>query len=540
MPTNEIVDNDDGISIIDITDLVSPRYCMVFFSHRADEQYVLRPLSAKEYVEHYYPFINPEKKAESDPHDGGEEEAASIRTAYEGLLGIPLIDMATLAETWPDEYGKSRRQDPWKNVYHPLDEDSSDPESINMVDGDPLDGDGSDPESINVVDGAKTIEEGPSDEENKEKIPSLATMAIFKAVHAILQDEDNADQIDFLLRFPMIQESINAVITSLAAESQLPDYILPVLAKVLIPLPIDGYMDLSQFALSGNQICQLAKMIPSCKILKLGGQIDAEIDDIVNAIKCLPELDTVMLFDDLVSIGQLAYLRRELPSDRIRIAHRGEYFHAAQFISLDGLQYTRPNVPDFLFIVDERNERDINDASQICGVGVEVLDDPNFIIQTVRDFLRVQYRIDAATIAFATNKRTYGVPFDSSAFVSIVSPQATLERENPDRVQWGFVCHNTDDRRRVLKYGFFRYQHGSPLQVMDVDGFVTALSKERPDLPPVASGSAQPGVQFTSFLDEVRYILGAKSEDQTGGEFLFRWPTVFLSVEEAEEIILRL
>jgi hypothetical protein len=175
-----MVDNDDGISIIDITDLLSPRYCMLFFSHQADEQYVLRPLSAKEYVEHYYPFINPEKKAESDPHDGGEEEAASIRTAYEGLLGIPLIDMATLAETWPEEYGKSRRQDPWEDIYPRFDEDGSDPESINVVDGDhALDDDGRDPESINVVDGAKTIEEGPSDEETKEKIPSLATMAIF-------------------------------------------------------------------------------------------------------------------------------------------------------------------------------------------------------------------------------------------------------------------------------------------------------------------------------------------------------------------------
>jgi hypothetical protein len=502
--TNGMVDNDGGISIIDITDPISPRYCMMFlWEGQAAARYLYRPLSAKEYVERYEPCTNPETSAERD-------EAASIREAYEGLLGVPLIDMATLAETWPREYSAPSPQNRWEVGNYAPDSDDSD---------------------INVVNGAKTIGEGPGYEE---KIPSLAKMAIFKAVQAILQDEDNADQIDFLLQLPMGQELIDAVIASLTVASQLPDYILPVLAKVLIPSPIDGYTDFSQFALSGHQICQVAKMIPSCKILKLGGHINGEIDDIVNMIKCLPELDTVMLFDDLITVEQLTYLRQELPSDRIRIAHREEYF---KYVNHDGPQYTPRNVQEFTFIFEKYMDGwGDNLTFQTRGVGVEVLDDPNFIIQTVRDFLRVKYRFDAATIGFSTNKREYGVPFASSAFVSIASPEAKLERENPDRVQWGFVCHETHGYPRVLKYGFFRYQHGSPLQVMDVDGFVTALSKERPDLPPVMSGSARPGVQFTSFLDEVRYLLRPKSRDQTEKER----PIVLLSVKQAEEIILGL
>jgi hypothetical protein len=445
-----------------------------------------RPLSAKEYVKCYH------------PSDEGysEKKRAWIRTAYEGLRSTPLIDIATLAETWPAEYGKSRIQIRQNVGDYAPDSDDSDSET-------------------NMVDGANVIDEGPKDEE-KGKVPSLVTMAIFRAIHAILQDEDSVDQIDFLLRVPMGQESIDAVITSLVAGSQLPDHILPILAKFFIPLPIDGYLDLSQFALSGNQICQIAKMIPDCKILKLGGRINAEIDDIVNTIKCLPELDIVMLFDDLVSVEQLAHLRQELPSDRIRISHRKEYFNAAEYVNIDGPQYTRPNVPDFVFIIDERGGmRYGNDhAPQIGGVGVEVLDDPNFIIQTIRDFLRVETRFAATTIGILTHKREYSAPFTSSAFVSIASLKAKLERENPDRVQWGFVfaSHRYPG---VLKYGFFRYQHASPLQIMDVDGFVTALSTERPDLPPVVSGPAQPGVRFTCFLDEVRHLLPAPTEDQT-------------------------
>jgi hypothetical protein len=119
-------------------------------------------------------------------------------------------------------------------------------------------------------------------------------------------------------------------------------------------------------------------------------------------------------------------------------------------------------------------------------------------------------------------KREYDVPFMSSAFVSIASPKAQLEQENPDRVQWGFVS-KADDYPLVMKYGFFRYQYGSPLQVMDVDGFVTALSKERPDLPPVISGSDQPKDRFTSFLDEVRQSLGMQSEDQAEKVAHSRW-----------------
>jgi hypothetical protein len=238
-----MVDNNEGICIIDITDPLSPRYCMMFLRQgQAPERYLYRPLSAKEYVERYYPSTSLETNEERD-------EAARIRKAYEGLLSIPPIDIATLAETWPGKYWASRPQNRWEVGDYAPDSDDRD---------------------INVVNRVKTIGEGPGYEEKKEKIPSLATMTIFKAVQAILQDEDNANQIDFLLQLPMRQELIEAVITSLVARSQLPDYILPVLAKVLTPSRVDGYIDLSQFALSGNQICQVAKLIPSCKILKLG------------------------------------------------------------------------------------------------------------------------------------------------------------------------------------------------------------------------------------------------------------------------------
>jgi hypothetical protein len=480
MLTNRIVDNDEGISIIDVTDPASPRYCMVLVSAFETERRN-QPLSAKEYVECYYQSL-----------DTKEYNTAWILTAHEGLLSTPLIDMAILAEAWPAEYRDGEGD-------YVLDKDDSNPET-------------------------DVVNEGPEDEERSERIPSLATMAILKAIHAMLQDKENADQIEFLLRVPMGQDSIDAVIASLAAASQLPDYIVPLIAKAVSP--IDGYIDLSQFALTGNQILQVAKLIPTCKVLKLGGRMNADIDDVVNTTKCFSDLDTVILFGDLVSVKQLALLRRELPSDRIRIAYRKEYF---QYAKGNRPQYTRHNVPEFVFILEAMKKWSY-DPPTISGVGVEVLDDPNFIIQTVRDFLCVEYHFEAASIGFTMKKRGYRAPYLSSVFASLA---ARMERENPDMVQWGFVG-SARPYPLALKYGFFRYQHGSPLQLMDVDGFVTALAKERPDLPLIEAGPTQPGARFASFLDEVRYLLETRPGDNE------EMGVLRLSVKQAEKIILGL
>jgi hypothetical protein len=59
-----------------------------------------RPPSAKEYIECYHPF---------DAWYIDYNKRARIRAAYEDLRSTPLIDMATLAETWPGEYGEFRR-----------------------------------------------------------------------------------------------------------------------------------------------------------------------------------------------------------------------------------------------------------------------------------------------------------------------------------------------------------------------------------------------------------------------------------------------
>ncbi|CAH0058200.1 unnamed protein product [Clonostachys solani] len=85
-------DNNDGITVIDITDLENVKYCFVNFldTYEGEEDFqgpLYQPLTGWQYVKNYYP--------EEDPIP-----QAHIHLP-KSLDTKPLINIATLAETWP-------------------------------------------------------------------------------------------------------------------------------------------------------------------------------------------------------------------------------------------------------------------------------------------------------------------------------------------------------------------------------------------------------------------------------------------------------
>ncbi|KAI0359614.1 hypothetical protein OH77DRAFT_1042688 [Trametes cingulata] len=87
--------NDDGITVIDITFPTRPAYCMMVLS----EPGAMTPLSAKEYLEAYYPL---------------DEEGAAVRYSRlyrwsAELAFIPLLTASALREAWPAEVFNNRR-----------------------------------------------------------------------------------------------------------------------------------------------------------------------------------------------------------------------------------------------------------------------------------------------------------------------------------------------------------------------------------------------------------------------------------------------
>ena len=87
-------DNNDGVTIIDVTRQDHPRYCFVFFEGRdymdasqsRPEMYT--PLSASDYLKVY-------------DNECGPGISEQFRGLLESMKQWPLMDIATLAQTWP-------------------------------------------------------------------------------------------------------------------------------------------------------------------------------------------------------------------------------------------------------------------------------------------------------------------------------------------------------------------------------------------------------------------------------------------------------
>ncbi|TFK72813.1 hypothetical protein BDN72DRAFT_762823 [Pluteus cervinus] len=95
-------DNDDGITVIDISDPCSPSYCFVVNEGDMD-----RPATAEEYIRHYYPA------GSSDEHEEG-----AVASTVPGFVGIPVIPLQYLAEAWPTDFtAKTKDRSSWRSVF---------------------------------------------------------------------------------------------------------------------------------------------------------------------------------------------------------------------------------------------------------------------------------------------------------------------------------------------------------------------------------------------------------------------------------------
>ncbi|THU86844.1 hypothetical protein K435DRAFT_731241, partial [Dendrothele bispora CBS 962.96] len=88
-------DNNDGISIIDVTDPSDPAYCFV---HEPGGG----PIDMKGYIVKYYDMSDMQKLVES----GKTEETIAVRAVevVSALEGVRVLTSDALAEAWPDEY----------------------------------------------------------------------------------------------------------------------------------------------------------------------------------------------------------------------------------------------------------------------------------------------------------------------------------------------------------------------------------------------------------------------------------------------------
>ncbi|THG98610.1 hypothetical protein EW026_g3611 [Hermanssonia centrifuga] len=230
-------DNNDGISIIDVTDLENPAYC---FATEAE------PLTATEYLSGYYSIPGELNNGNIDVDEDNveprsDENDKKVRAAIGILDGVRLIDLSALHEAWPTEY-------------RPVNTESTAPAE-------------------------------PSDAGNPPvTIPSLVN---FSLPQAILQTIEGGDTtiIEQLLWLPGKRKDVRDV---LQAQKPYPDEGLPLLAKTLKELsdtPLS--VDLSGFDLADAQVIALAQGLESVEALNLSRIARITIDGVREVLTLL-------------------------------------------------------------------------------------------------------------------------------------------------------------------------------------------------------------------------------------------------------------
>ena len=101
-----IKDNNDGITVIDITTPEKPSYCFVSIHglEAAGDAAMRVPLSATDYARAYYPVLDAENLTDDSPRP---LEKTILRTIA-SLDGVPLVTLEMLADAWPAEYTQSQ------------------------------------------------------------------------------------------------------------------------------------------------------------------------------------------------------------------------------------------------------------------------------------------------------------------------------------------------------------------------------------------------------------------------------------------------
>jgi hypothetical protein len=354
-----------------------------------------RPMSAKTYVEGYYPYINP-AVTRSPSETVTKESIEAIKTAYQGLEGVPLIDSASLSEAFPGKY--DAQSTPW----------TTDPEESDSSES-------NDKQDPSAVPDTATV------------LPSLFAITAKKILQTAIAGSSNSDEsVGLLLRSPMDASVIDTLRMELLEHSEIPDSVLPLVAKLLLHSSgTRGFVDATPFALSPGQLTLLAPMITSCEILKLGGRNVLHIDVLGTMIATLPSLKILVLFDKGISVDEVESLYAVGRPGQLQIAHKLSYF--AKSHKTTAPIGSRSAELEFAFMMlGTQGGGWGNDRLLQESAGFVKMEDPNYVIRALHDAMslllshyRYEKRNGLSQVCFGVGDRPYGAVFASSSLVDV-------------------------------------------------------------------------------------------------------------------------
>ncbi|KAG5634619.1 hypothetical protein H0H81_001367 [Sphagnurus paluster] len=251
--------NNDGITVIDITNPEDPAFCFVSVNGLdAEEVPLMVPLSATSYVRAYYPAPRPNEAAQD-----GRMSEETIMKILSQLPSDRSVTLEMLAEAWPGDYLTEK-----------------DPEDCGFI---PL------------AYSATMIE--------TRKIPSLMELSLKPAIdHAL----DN-DQTEYLQDLDFLSEKAQAIIEVFQSRKKIPDSGIALLATALGQVS-DDTIDISHFSLSTDQIVNLISAFPNLKTLKLSHNPAVTVDTIHAVLSSKPKIKRLVALDTCITNESLSTL----------------------------------------------------------------------------------------------------------------------------------------------------------------------------------------------------------------------------------------
>lgn len=264
--TRHIV-NDDGLTIIDITDPASPACCFLQWGE-------ILPLDARGYLAHYGWTAQDERRS--------DEIGLKYASAIQALDDVPLVPSHALAETWPKSFAYHQQVTNRKLANDEVNDEDYGAEA--QV------------ESRNVPDGAKPSVDSGLDEGQTlapGTFPSLADMALRKAVSQGLKTGDTLP-IEDIFWLPGRADMIRQL---LYEQGWIQDSAVP-LMKRLAEQDLErtpGALDLADVQMSNHQLVCVTQDLQSLTTLNLSRNHVVTTAAVEKILAMLPSLRRMLL-----------------------------------------------------------------------------------------------------------------------------------------------------------------------------------------------------------------------------------------------------
>ncbi|KAF8800188.1 hypothetical protein BYT27DRAFT_7342549 [Phlegmacium glaucopus] len=255
-------DNNDGITIIDVTDPESPAYCFVSI-HGLDCEDTsnlptMTPLSATQYLRAYYP------EHTSVMHGNENQREQFVLATLRPFESLPMITIDMLAEAWPGEY---RPDEPNISGLSPKPKESS-ATSVHML-------------------------------------PSLVDMTFVPALIRALETGET-DRLDPLMWLPGNESKVKEI---LRVRNPMSAIDFGLLSKVIaVEVKQTKSIDLSHFSLTGEQVIGLVSAQESVEVLDLSHMQAITTDILRELVPTLPNLRRLVLLHTIPDADILSLL----------------------------------------------------------------------------------------------------------------------------------------------------------------------------------------------------------------------------------------